>query len=753
MRLLRSGWWALLGAPAAFAQTPAPLQDPGQHSVHVVRTSIAPVIDGQLDEEAWTQAALVDNLHQTSPIEYAIPEERTEIYLMYDDEALYVGARLYDPEPDKITANNLRQADNVGQDDRFYVTIDPFFSRTRGYFFGLNPNGVRADGLYQNVTEFYGAWDSIFYAEAGRFEGGWIAEMAIPFKSISFDPSTDTWGLNFSRGVVRKNENIAWVSRNRAYNPAVSGLAIGFEGLDPRGLDIVPSASLRQTRIAATGTAPSQNDRDFEPSLDLVYKITPQLNGSLTLNTDFSSTEVDDRQVNLTRFGLFFPEKRDFFLREADIFEFGRVGAQQDNISVSQPSRENGRPFFSRRIGLSGAGEIVDLDYGAKVSGRVGNWDLGALSIRQDESELVERDPLTGAPVLVQRLGPETLSVARARTGVLGESTVGLIATSGDPRRDVDNSLVGVDFLYRNTRLPGGRSLETEAWFQQSDTTGRDGDDAAWGVGMRVPSTNRFRGGAAVKTLEANYNPALGFVDRTDVRVASFDVGYTHRPPRGSYLQSVFVSLDGERVDELGGGLDTQTWTFRPFLLTNRTGDTLMMVYRHQRDNLQSSFPISSLIQPIPVGNYRFDDLGMRVQTSNHRKVGGLLMVVDGDFYGGTRLNINGDLTWRPSEHFRTSVGYNYNEIDLPQGRFETRLVRLGFDVVFSSKLSLVNLVQYDNVSETAGVNVRLHWIPVAGRELYFVINQGLFRDLLIDDEFRTQRTDATLKMNYTFRF
>ena len=271
-----------------------------------------------------------------------------------------------------------------------------------------------------------------------------------------------------------------------------------------------------------------------------------------------------------------------------------------------------------------------------------------------------------------------------------------------------------------------------------------------------MPSSNRFRGGVALKQLEANYNPALGFVDRRDVQVASFDVGYTHRPPRGSYLQSVFFSADGERIDHLDGGLQTQTFTIRPFLLTNRTGDTLMMVYRDQRDNLAANFVISNRISPIPQGDYHFDDLGMRFQASNHRKFAGMLMYVGGDFYGGTRVNINGDLTWRPSRHFRTSVGYNYNDIELPQGNFETRLVRLGFDVVFSSKLSLVNLVQYDNVSETAGMNVRLHWIPVPGRELYFVVNQGLENALepnLVDREFRTLQTDATVKMNYTFRF
>jgi hypothetical protein len=208
-----------LAAADAAAQSNEALQDPGQKTVRVVRTSAPPVIDGDLSDAVWAGAAVVDDLHQVTPVEYATPDERTEVLILYDDDALYVAARLYDTDPAQITARNMRQNDNVGQDDRFYVTIDPFNDRRSGYFFGLNPNGVRADGLYRNVTEFYGDWDSIFDAAAGRFEGGWAAEIEIPFKSISFDPTTDTWGLNFSRTVVRKNETIAWVSRNRAYNP------------------------------------------------------------------------------------------------------------------------------------------------------------------------------------------------------------------------------------------------------------------------------------------------------------------------------------------------------------------------------------------------------------------------------------------------------------------------------------------------------------------------------------------------------
>ena len=335
--------------PLAAQQTPT---DPGQKSVRVVCTDTPPVIDGDLGDAAWARAAFVDDLHQTDPVEYAEPSEHTEIYVIYDDDALYVAARLYDSDREQITANNMRQNDEIAQDDRFYVMIDPFNERRSGYLFGINPNGVRGDGVYRNVSELYANWDSIYDAAAGRFEGGWTAEIEIPYKSISFDPTTDTWGLNFSRGIVRRDETIAWVSRNREFNPSVSGLAVGFEGLEQGlGLDIVPSASIIGERTYSQDTlADEGSTTSLEPSLDIFYKLTPQLNASLTVNTDFSSTEVDDRQVNLDRFGLFFPEKRDFFLRESDIFEFGGIGGlHQSDIQGSVSSMPGTCPSCARR--------------------------------------------------------------------------------------------------------------------------------------------------------------------------------------------------------------------------------------------------------------------------------------------------------------------------------------------------------------------------------------------------------------------
>ena len=195
----------------------------------MVRTKNRPVIDGSLDDPAWQNAALIDDLHQVNPVEYGEPSERTEIYLLYDDDALYIGARLY-IDPEQITANVLRQNGSMTSDDNLFVTLDPFNNERGGVFFGINPNGVRMDGLYKNVSEYYSDWDTIFYAETGRFENGWTVEFEIPFKSLSFDPTTDTWGLNFSRSIKNRAEDIAWVSRNRRWDPSSAGLASGFSG-------------------------------------------------------------------------------------------------------------------------------------------------------------------------------------------------------------------------------------------------------------------------------------------------------------------------------------------------------------------------------------------------------------------------------------------------------------------------------------------------------------------------------------------
>ncbi|MBN1240146.1 MAG: carbohydrate binding family 9 domain-containing protein [Gammaproteobacteria bacterium] len=708
------------GAVGAVAQEPQIAAGGRQKSVRIVRAAAPPDIDGILGEAEWAGAATVDDFHQIQPTEYAAPSEPTIVYLMYDEDALYVGARLYDREPDQITARILRQGSEVFGDDWFSLIIDPFYDRRSGYRFQTNPNGLRHEALFQNVSDEQWDWNGIWYAAAAIDAEGWTAEMAIPYKTLSFDPLNDTWGINFRRAIARRDERMGWVSRNRATDPSTSGIAVGFEGLEQGiGLDVIPSVAAGRRRDLLFGTA----DSSTEPSLDLFYKITPSLTGSVTINTDFSATEVDDRQVNLSRFALFYPEKRSFFLQDADIFEFGRID-------------QNGRPFFSRRIGLGALGDLVDIAGGSKISGRIGRWNLGLLSIRQDESLLAEADNAT---------------VARVSANVLGESSVGIIATEGSPQSTLNNSVFGADFLYRNTRLPGGRLLEAEAWAQRSDTEGVEGDDRAYGFGLRSPNNTGLRGGMRYSVFEQNFQPELGFVNRVGIRQLNAGTQFTHRPRTG-YLRSILGGVNMQRVEYLDdGSLQQQRVRYRVLELESREGDELAVEHATNEEVLRAPFELFPGLF-IADGRYRFGETRVSFASADQRRVFGGLAWQTGGFFGGDRDEISGNVSWRPSGHFSGRLSYTVNEIDLPDGAFTSRLLSMRADIAFSSRLSWVNLIQYDNVSEILGVNSRLHWIPEAGREVFLVLNHNL-EDKDEDNRFHSAYAEAAVKLSYTFRF
>jgi hypothetical protein len=690
-----------------------------EKALRIVRTATPPVIDGVLDEEAWSLAATIDDFHEIQPTEYAPANERTVVYVMYDSDNLYIGARLYDRSPADITARILRQGEQVFGDDWFSVILDPFHDRRSGYRFQTNPNGLREEALYKNIADEQWEWQGIWSTASSIDEQGWVTEIAIPFKTLSFDPSNDTWGINFRRAIARRDERMGWVSRNRNTDPSTSGIAIGFAGLEQGlGLDVVPSLSVSQQRRFD----PKDSRTDTDPSLDVFYKFTPGLTGALTINTDFSATEVDDRQVNLTRFNLFFPEKRDFFLQDADIFEFGDL-------------EQNGRPFFSRSIGLSTVGELVDLHAGAKLSGRVGRWNIGALSVRQEELGGIAADNAT---------------VARVSANLFAESNVGMILTEGDPGSSLDNSLAGVDFLYRNSRLPGGRLVEVNAWAQESDTEGVTDGQSAYGFRLGMPNNSRLRAGVRFTQLGENFNPGLGFINRRGIRSLNFGTQYTHRPREG-YLRSILGGYNGERVERLDGQLQSQNIRYRLMELENRLGDKLFLEHSALQEVLVDPFTISRGVV-IPMGAYSFQNTRIQLQTGDQRKLWTDLVYQTGDFYGGDRTELFGMLAWRPSGRLRTSLSYQANDIDLPQGDFITRLVQFRTDVAFSSTLSWATRIQYDNVSELMGVNMRLHWIPEAGREAFLVLNHTL-EDFDLDNRFASTLSEAAIKLSYTFRF
>ena len=699
----------------------------------------APVIDGRLDDAAWESATVVEDFHQVQPLEYQDPSDPTQVMVFYDDEALYVGARM--PQTLGVLGNTLRQGQEFWGDDIFALIIDTFNDKRNGYRFQVNPNGVRMEAIYENTTSTNWDWTGIWRAAATQDDGGWTAEMAIPFKTLSFNSDNDTWGINFTRDIGLVDELSGWVSRNSDANPSIAGEAAGFTNLQlGRGLDVVPSLVFDAHRTVS----PNTTDWGAEPSLEVYYKVTPSLNASLTLNTDFSATEVDDRQVEFTRFSLFFPEKRNFFLRDSDIFQFGQIGFIGNfgtglSYTFSRPDLENGQPFFSRRIGLSQAGRPVDLSRGGKLAGRIGRWNVGALAIRQDEFEGV---------------GATDILVARATANVLEESTIGVIVTDGDPRSNRDNSLAGIDFRYSNTQLPGGRVLEADLWYQRSQTDGIHLDDDAYGFRVRAPNRTGFRGSFGSKTIEENFFPALGFVNRSGVRNHTANFGYVHRF-RSAPIRTAYWGIDAERIDLVDGGVQTQVVTLRAFEFDTTEQFRGYANLIANREVLARPFVVwrrGDEQVVIPAGDYSFNTVQLQFGTPSSRPVWAQVNQSSGNFYDGERNRISTSVGWRPSIRFVTNLGYQYNGVTLPHGNFTTRLVRFSAEVVFSSTLSLVTLLQYDDISETMGINARLHWVPQAGREGFVVLNHN-FEDFDLDNRFSSSGSDLALKFYYTLRF
>ena len=703
-----------------------------------VRVETPPVIDGRLDEALWQQAELITDFHQTRPGNGAEPSERTELYVVYDDNALYIGARMFDSEPHLIAAPVIRHGQGMPSDDRLVIILDPFNSRRAGYRFETNLNAARHDSLYTSVTTFSLDWNTIWDTAAQVDGNSWVAEVEIPFKSIPFDPSIDTWGFNFGRAIRRRGEEMAWVSQNRVYNPSSSGQMTGIEGISKGvGLDLVPSMTVNRNKRHVPGT----NESNWSPSLDAFYRITPSLNAALTINTDFSATEVDNRQVNLTRFNLFFPEKRDFFLNDSDLFQFGNIsGLASGNQATSLGDRENARPYFSRKLGLSRTGAPVDIDYGGRISGRVGRWNIGTLAIRQDEFNNVDAS---------------NLFVTRVSANVLDDSAVGFIYTDGNPTSNVDNSVAGLDFKYMNRNIAGGaRTLEADVWYQQSDTQGLDGDDASYGLGLRMPNSTGISWGTAFKEVQNNFFPAMGYVNRTNVQDLSGNIGYTHFAG-GDLVQTFFTGIDAQRIEDIDDGLQSQALVFRLLEVATNARDSFDLSHTKNQEVVDQAFAIYSdpsrqvLIQP---GNYKFDEQKIGFSSGGQRRLSGRFNYAWGDFYNGERTNIGGSLSWIQSRNFVMSVNYDWNDIKLPQGDFITRLTSVSTQVAFSSTLYWISLLQYDNLSEEVGINTRLQWTPKAGQEGFIVFNYNL-QDKDKNNRFQSAYSDLSLKFRYTIRF
>ena len=484
------------------------------------RVTSRPRIDGVLDEPLWREATRITDLTQLFPGDGDPATEPTEVLIARDDDYLYIAARFGDSDPGGIKAQQLVQGSAVFNDDYFQIVLDPYNSKRTGYIFYVNPNGVQRDGLALGGMAFNMDWDGIWEADANINAQGWVAELALPFKTLLFKPDNDVWRINFIRSIRRKREELAWSQQHRRFTMDLNGELRGMRGgRQGWGLDVVPSLAVSQRERFTAGNSALV----AKPSIDAFWRITPSLTAAVTVNTDFSATEVDDRLVNLTRFSLFFPEKRDFFLDNAEIFEFGGL-------------TQNARPFFTRTIGLSSAGQ------GAAAA-------------------VPERD----------------LFVGRGYVNIGEQSTLGAIVTIGDPASARSSNLLGMDFNYRDRFGSLNEILDVKGWWQETSTPGRRDDAAAWGLNIAWPN-DKLNASLNLAEIGRNFKPALGFVNRVGIRQYDAVAKYRNRfGNKDARFKSWLYGAEYHQVDALTGGLESRSILATPFSLDTLPGGTIAM--------------------------------------------------------------------------------------------------------------------------------------------------------------------------------
>ena len=709
----------LLFLCAVFA--PSQANEP-QLSIH--RTDKVPVIDGVLDDEAWKDATLVTKFYQRVPVEGADASEATEAYLTYDSDMLYVGVRLYDRNPDAIVARELREDEEMINDDIFTVAVDSLLDRKNAFMFYMNALGTKGDARIENNSTLRLEWDGIWYGAASRDEKGWIAEYAIPFKTLSMDADAPAWGLELERYIRRRNEFAMWANHDQDKNlsyVAAFGDLLGLENLDQgRGLDIKPQAASRYRRRF------DSDDKDFtiKPGAEIIYKITPSLNGSLIVNPDFSNARVDEIKTNLTRFDLFFPEQRDFFVRDADIFEFGGL------------REANGIPFFSRRIGLpfdKENPEPLDIDIGAKLSGRVGRYTMGLLNTQIGSG---------------QGIGSKNLSVARVAMDIQEESRFGAMMTYGNPTSSDDNGVAGIDYRYRDSNLFGSQVFVADAYMMKSFSEGINSNDLAYGLTLDFPN-DRWNARVKYQEIQENFNPALGFVNRSGIRHYEGDLRYRIRPKDSRLLRTVNWGFQSSFTTTTDNELESGRVYFRLFDLESHAGDQVQLWGNWQHETLFDPFEIQPGVI-IPTGDYDFYYGWSKLKTSDHRPVSIEVMAKFGEFYSGDIIDVKTLLQWRPTPNFYITLERHIFDVDLPAGDFEFEINRASFNINFTPTLSWTNYLQQESETHFMTLQSQLRWIIVPGNELTMTLNHDWSKD---NGSYKSTETDFFTRLVWTHRF
>ena len=690
------------------------------------------VLDGRLDEPFWSRAVPAGDFMQVDPDNGKPATERTEVRITYDADALYMGVTCFDSEPGRGIAYQRRRDEFLQSDDKFRWTIDTFLDARSGYFFEMNSIGAMADAL-MSVNGQNRQWDGIWEGRAHRSGIGWFLEIRIPFRTLNFNPANDSWGINFDRTVARKNETIIWTGwpRNQGLQRMTNaGLVTGISDVSQgHGLDIKPYG------VFTAESSPGRGQRGLEghasAGIDLFYSLTPLLRTNLTVNTDFAQTEVDQRQVNLTRFSLFFPEKRDFFLDGATFFDFGSPTNADLRIN----------PFFSRRIGLSSGGTPQKVDFGTKITGQMGRQDVGVLHVRTgDDHDMIGED----------------FTVARVKRRMLRQSYVGAMYTRRDERSArpglTDPRHTGaLDFRLATSRFRGSQNLETSGWMLYASRPDGSSGNASFGGTVNYPN-DRWSARVDASEVQAHFDPGVGFVTRRNYRRYTPSLVFSPRPADHPYIRRLTFGGSADVQTDLHNALLTRAFEINAIEVNFHSQETVAFQINPTRERLDEPFTLTRGIT-LPVGaEYDFTRYQLRAQTGNRRKLAFNGRYEGGGFYSGTRSEKVVGLTVRARPGLIVYLTGEWNDITLAEGTFKTKLYRVVGETQFSPFIALVNNVQYDTQSAVVGWQSRFRWILTPGNDLYVVYTHN-WLDQPSLDRFATLDKRLASKILYTYRF
>ena len=696
------------------------------------------VLDGQLNEEFWSNALGVSDFNMTVPIEGGDPTEKTIVKIVYDENNLYMGIKMLDGAPSEIKSFQKSRDADLSTDDKFTWILDTFQDYRNAYYFEINPAGAMVDGILTigQGTSLNTNWDGIWrvWTHTGSF--GWSAEIRIPFRSLNFDKKKGIWGINFQRIIRRKNEELMWSGfrRNQGIlRPQNAGQLTNLRNISQGlGLELIPYTAVRNSGIRDLDTDNYTENWKYDIGFDVNYNVTPSLKASFTYNTDFAEAEVDDRQINLSRFPLFFPEKRAFFLEGSNIYSFAPRSGQ--------------RPYFSRTIGLFD-NQPIPITYGARLYGRAGNYDIAFQHVRTDETEEIK---------------PEQFTVARVRKNFWKESRIGIIytrrSTKDGDELDIplqDRHTVGVDLELNTSEFLGDKNLQFEAFMvahnrpSQADDSTQFWDRTSRGLRFNFPN-QPWSGHVSYREFGEAFDPAMGFQPRVNFRRVQPTIQFNPLYEKSKLIRDMEYGIWFMHLMDLEWNKLSQD--FRPeYQLTFETGDRFEIGVTHNYERLTSDFDIlrdSSII--IPADEYTVWILGLELATASWRKIVAEFALETGGFWTGTRDQYDFGITLRPLSGINLSAQYVLTQVDLPEGSFDTQLIRFRGSFDFSPFISLNTNVQYDNLTDLIGLNSRFRWIITPGTEVFLVYNHNWIDNL---DRFITLDQTAIMKVVYTHRF